>query len=178
MLKAEHQRCHDSSSSTGQWTARQPLLSVQSPSCLFQQGSAPDMTPSEGPRCRACSNARSLWGAPPPSKAINRLSWFAQGINWEGWWFQPWAQKKPTEKLQIRHKIWPQALEKTLVRINRCAVHHLTESTGVNETVEASCHPSHGELSHSNKDVGIHGSPSPTHLASCLWSGFGSKKTG
>lgn len=106
-LKAEHPRCHGSSSSTGQWIARQPLLSVQSPSCLFQQGSAPDMRPSEGPRCRACSDAQALWGGPPPSKAINRLNWFAQGINWEGWWLQPWAQKKPTGKLQIRHKIWP-----------------------------------------------------------------------
>lgn len=136
MLKAEHQRCHDSSSPIGQRTARQPLLSVQSPSCLFQQGSAPDMTPSEGPRCRACSNARSLWGAPPPSKAINRLSWFAQGINWEGWWFQPWGPRRSllrSYKYGIRYG--PQALEKTLVRINRCTVHHLTESTGVNGTV-------------------------------------------
>lgn len=56
----------------------------------------------------------------------------------------------------------PQALEKTLVRVNRCAMHHLTGFTGVNGTVEASCHPSHGELSHSNKDIGIQGSPSLT----------------
>lgn len=56
--------------------------------------------------------------------------------------------------------MWPQALERTVGRVNRCAVHQFPGCTGANWDC-----PGHSCFSNSSKDLGVHGSLSPTHPA-------------